>query len=848
MPSLNNDGIRYIKISRIDKNGVDQTPTLQSLNKITIPYSTGDITYTVINITERLTFFLYYVNLAGVEWDDRAEIKYDFTGSILNSSKRYQTTQDMSGAPDLYIKFPIISSSNDNLNFLNLGPSTNFDNNNSLNTYRLLTYPQETLQINFSGSVMFEPFTSGFGVSSEVALVLLKKDGVEPILLQSSPYSIPSSKQSFTLNKTLPITSSFHISASLSSSLQPGDSLFAALGAFPTSGNEQVTASFTSDTTFTISSSNATGQQVGLVAEPYFGSNDFNRALDCQPLLNNAERVRRHNLYQDIDYSAGVNEPVNFDLLISGSATRAEVQFSNYTTRRHIIPRYIGSKSTSQELNTWTEGDTGTYGKTPTVESLKTVVAYCDFIGGWPPERMNASTAHILYIIDQDGNIGIPNTSENSLSNVQGAFQTGERFRISSETIGSGEATPFRTVIRGGQRLEPILSTQSGSVPGAQWTEIELVDIQATSGSAVGDFQNTGYVAETINSGGTPSYFKTQRIRLTPNQDSGYSYITTNVTGPNNEKYSYYTVPLGAIQENITLNFTVNLDIGWIWFLNSPFPSDITLGVILKRNNDTVGLTQIEIGFNKDVIPTAFGTFTLLATIPTTTLSIPASELSENDQISIEIQADPGNGAFHPSFPGITILDQSNYSITQNPIPTSLIIPSETTNSDIWGYYDKTNYPNIITSSDDVSGSLGTLYGDLNVRQQSVPNSGLNPIALPWSIKYGDEFRFEGDERFTYMVKKVYGPNEGAGSRITPTGSIEVQFDKNLPISASFDAFNLDHFLIRRYVDDASQVIMEGFKPENSTGPFIITPEYVVPKMNKKVDEYITILTEKGLL
>ena len=35
------------------------------------------------------------------------------------------------------------------------------------------------------------------------------------------------------------------------------------------------------------------------------------------------------------------------------------------------------------------------------------------------------------------------------------------------------------------------------------------------------------------------------------------------------------------------------------------------------------------------------------------------------------------------------------------------------------------------------------------------------------------------------MVKDVYGPNEGSGSRITPTGSIEVQFDKNLPVSAS---------------------------------------------------------------
>ena len=133
---------------------------------------------------------------------------------------------------------------------------------------------------------------------------------------------------------------------------------------------------------------------------------------------------------------------------------RADVQFSNYTTRRSsVIPRYEGSKSTSQKLNRWTPGDTGTFGKTPTVESLKTVIAYCDWIGGWPPDRMNASTAHVLYLIDADGNIGVPNTSENSLPNIQGAFQTGERFRISSRTIGSGEPDPLRTVIRGGQEL-----------------------------------------------------------------------------------------------------------------------------------------------------------------------------------------------------------------------------------------------------------------------------------------------------------------------------------------------------------------------------------------------------------
>ena len=50
------DGVRYIKISKIDKNGINQTNTLQSLNQITIPYTSGDIVYTVINIIEKFIF------------------------------------------------------------------------------------------------------------------------------------------------------------------------------------------------------------------------------------------------------------------------------------------------------------------------------------------------------------------------------------------------------------------------------------------------------------------------------------------------------------------------------------------------------------------------------------------------------------------------------------------------------------------------------------------------------------------------------------------------------------------------------------------------------------------------
>jgi len=36
------EGVRYIKIAKIDKDGIDQTNSLQSLTKLIIPYSSGE--------------------------------------------------------------------------------------------------------------------------------------------------------------------------------------------------------------------------------------------------------------------------------------------------------------------------------------------------------------------------------------------------------------------------------------------------------------------------------------------------------------------------------------------------------------------------------------------------------------------------------------------------------------------------------------------------------------------------------------------------------------------------------------------------------------------------------------
>ena len=96
------------------------------------------------------------------------------------------------------------------------------------------------------------------------------------------------------------------------------------------------------------------------------------------------------------------------------------------------------------------------------------------------------------------------------------------------------------------------------------------------------------------------------------------------------------------------------------------------------------------------------------------------------------------------------------------------------------------------------------------------------------------------------MVTKVLPPyyTSSINGKISGIGHLEVHFQQPL-LSASL---NLDHFLIRRYIPDASQIIMEGYKPEGSVGPYIVKPEYVTSELGKGIDSYILNLTNKGLI
>ncbi len=79
--------IRYIKVARIDGNGVDLTKTLESLSTIVLPLSTGNKEYLILNRTRQNNYYLYYVtppNTLDIPSGDTHTPNYEFNGSVTN--------------------------------------------------------------------------------------------------------------------------------------------------------------------------------------------------------------------------------------------------------------------------------------------------------------------------------------------------------------------------------------------------------------------------------------------------------------------------------------------------------------------------------------------------------------------------------------------------------------------------------------------------------------------------------------------------------------------------------------------------------------------------------------------
>ena len=323
------EGVKYIKVAKIDGDGTDQTFTLQSLTELTIPYSTGNITYKILSISEQPNYFLYSVDNPNIEHADRALLDYDFTGSANTNATSVQYAGKLSSEIS-------ITSVSDPLLF-----SATSSANSTINIVKLNTYPQKDIFLSVTGSLVVTNNSTAGVYDPIISITEHQSNGTINELVTQDLSNVGPGGVTTTYN--------FHLTHTIPSGSTPGTEFGFQL--LSKQAVASVTGSFQfSDTQVFLTSSVASGPAVETIPEPFFTQN-FNRSLDCQPTLNNIIINRRSYQYQDIDYTSGMFIPTNFDLLINDTALKAQVQDSNYTTKRHIRPRYEGSKNTTDDVN-----------------------------------------------------------------------------------------------------------------------------------------------------------------------------------------------------------------------------------------------------------------------------------------------------------------------------------------------------------------------------------------------------------------------------------------------------------------------------------------------------------------
>ena len=789
-----------IKVNKFDEQGNDNTLSLQGLNSLRILFSDlGAIDFPVLSITEYSTYYLYSTDttLPGnntVKSVDNNVLDYSFSASLSSISVAPNSGWSGSG----------LVSSIDNRSYFNP----------SIYTYTYGDTPN--IPIQFTGSINL--------ASSMIGAIVLRNTLTNDVIAGSV------------------------------NAFSPGIYVFSS-SFYPIENNTYglyIFSDFSTPSTVTISdiqwkftqsiapssSSNIT------VLEPYLTEN-FEYS-DCNVLFNNATNLEYDPNFYKVNYDTGLLIPTNQQEILDGIAEFAPVKPYNYSLNAQILPRYIGTRYSSDGVNnpsttnvkfelSFDKINYGTFTNenSAPVRSLKTALAYIDWWGGWPPEKMNASGAHIKYIIDENGETVTPNVTNYSLYTNQGTFVSNETVDVAS----INQTTPTnstRNIFRGATRIEPILYNQIRHYEDGPMTftgSIRFTDRNPLSVDTVKDYTLT---------------LKPDFYYLIPNNPEPNSGINNNVivakgadiAGETGSLNNRYTVTQNVIDEHVDLILTANMKITSL--AGSNFQKASIGGAFLTNT----GMLENSVTYMSITRGQEYKDFIFTYTVPKEELYV-----GQTFSIGLNVQGMiPGATSISyqivdsPPVTSVYYESNSSFNISTNPLPTPPIIVSGSSNLFYTSSFPSSGSYLFVTNS-----AIINYYDSENIYQEDISGSLFNKISLPLSFKVGDEFRFSGNEDRVYMVNEVqgnayfqYNPSNPAVS----ASAIQIKLDKQ--ISGSY--IDVNQFLVRRYIDDASMILLDDFQPEGSNGPYILKPEFVSPQLNSNIDTYIKNLTEKGLL
>lgn len=778
-------GVKAIKISKIDADGINQNDQLQEGDLLTLVFDDlGIQRFLIKSVSEFSDYYLYYVEPKNLgtnnsSFDEPTTTSGTGTGVINAGNYELQGT---GGGLVLGKNFAGYSTVDNLTSWTYNGTAGRLTSTLGVGggrfalvvQYQVEVYTNATSPNNFAFSI--EPEGSNWGVTYNNDVVSSNPND----LINGNIVTLVAPTDG--VGNARSITGSFNIVADIGSiaslRIRPVSHYGAAKFFFPTSS-----ISIDIDTP---TSSSTDNNGLNTVIEPY--TSDNITVSDYNALINNATSSRVNEFYMDVDYSSNAIIAVNADTILNGSATRANVQYSNYTSERVTRPRYEGSKNTSPDVNVKTGN------QLPSIEQTKAFFLYSR--GGnfnTIADRSGSALYNIGFMVDDQGNTYEPQESESAyLPNFLSGFGKGSKVTFVPTDTGSQVAGTY-DVHFPATKIKPIIYSDTGS----------LGNTYLVSGS----YTSIDFVPD-------------------PNQSSQFAtYVTntSNITVASNSKKRYEPTYVFNDQAN-----------GWgfdqsgqrQYYVSQSSNVLATIDIDLECTNTSTGTFAVKLYKSGSATPIATTSVPRGTTAGEFNLDITKGvKLQQGDAFYVEVE-NTGSGT-------LTI---KNFDVI-NDLPYFQIIPNTSgqtvTTSGSWLYDSgSSNFTSVLTASQD----LAQAY---NYVQANIPGSGFQYPIL-FNLQQYDEIRYNGDESKVVLIDHV---DYDIDLTANPT---EYNLYVHLTEPLDMNTVDKDYYVFRRNVfqKDTITINTPGAVMEHG----FILPEFQTPTLQNNLSDIIQTLTDKGLI
>ena len=439
MPSFaatsNTKGVKYIKINKTSSNGLDRTAYLEQLQSINIRFDdVGVVEYQIVSAQQFDDYYLFGIDVDQTLNNQYGTLQYPISSSTdseikdyhLDARKNYSSFYLLSSSIGVFPPTPLNVSSIIDYTSVPIDASNYF---NTLSGSYILGVTPNINTTSFNSTASF--WITGSGTSGTYVNV-----NSFPILIRNNTIVGALSGVSQTLvnfsniinGNELQIIHSHSFNSGVINNLLEGDSiLLAVCTTQPLALAGGTNVFLFKQLKFEISQSIPPTSSSQITA---FNPDEVNFYYsDYNALYGNAFLPEYSQYKMEADYNNQLT-PVNFNQLINGTALRAKIQDSNYTSKAWTTLRYDGSQYSSviSPLNNGFNApsqpisentlDSG-YGTLPAAEQNETFFVYFDGVGGTNPEIINQTAYFVKYIIDDEGNTVNPESILNPYSQAQ---------------------------------------------------------------------------------------------------------------------------------------------------------------------------------------------------------------------------------------------------------------------------------------------------------------------------------------------------------------------------------------------------------------------------------------------